>query len=463
MASTAVIDDRPRVQDPSFVLTGPRLEAMTLPAPAPQTPIRLTPPSATPAPTRAQAFMRALAGPLLIAVVLQNIGNLILHAILGRQLSADQYGALGTVLSLMVMLTVPLSALQAAASKSASAGPAVGRTQSRSIRSITWVSIAAAVPVALLAPVLVSAFHLPSMLDALLLAPFVGISIALAVVRGRLLGLDQRRGIRAVAMTFVLSTIVRVGLSLALLRFMGTSAAIVATLVGEALALAYGIRAMPGATAASVHPRGDNPWLRWGDVGWSGLAIGGLFLFTTIDLFMARHFLPGDASGAYVAAATIGKTLLALPAAAMAAAYPRLVAAGRTRARVVEVRRTGIVVVGLAFVATVVVAAVPNLVLHGLYGSSFEGYASLVRLLAIVAGTSSIVSVTTYSLLAVGSRLSLLPWVGAVMELIVIGLWHGSPMQVGLASAAALVVTVVICVLALLFDLPTRARGVHAA
>ena len=40
--------------------------------------------------------MRALAAPLLIAVILQNLGNLILHAVLGRFLTADQYGALGT-------------------------------------------------------------------------------------------------------------------------------------------------------------------------------------------------------------------------------------------------------------------------------------------------------------------------------------------------------------------------------
>ena len=213
----------------------------------------------------------------------------------------------------MVMLTVPLSALQAAASKSAAAGPAERRTQSRSIRVIALVSVAAAIPVPLAAPLLVSAFHLPTLLDALVLGPFVGISIALAIVRGRLLGLDQRTGIRAVAATFVISTVVRVGLALALLGTVGTSAAI-ARDPGRRSACARLRHPRPAAaTSAATHAAGLHPWLRWSDVGWSGLAIGGLFLFTTIDLFLARHFLPGDASGAYVAAATIGKTLLALP------------------------------------------------------------------------------------------------------------------------------------------------------
>ena len=54
-----------------------------------------THPTSAPAVGRAAALVRALAAPLLIAVVVQNAGNLILHAVLGRFLTADQYGALG--------------------------------------------------------------------------------------------------------------------------------------------------------------------------------------------------------------------------------------------------------------------------------------------------------------------------------------------------------------------------------
>lgn len=418
---------------------------------------------AAPAQSRRAALVRALAGPLLLAVVIQNAGNLLLHAVLGRYLTADQYGALGTVLSLMVLLTVPLSALQVAASKAAAAGPASAGIQRRSLRSLTLVSLAASLAVCLIAPLPTSAFHLPGIADALLLGPFVGISIALAVLRGRLLGLDQRRGIRAVAATFVISTAVRLLIAIATLPVLGTTGAILATLVGEALALVYAALALRRTAAASPHPAGPHPWLRAGDVGWSGLAIGGLFLFTTIDLFLARHFLDGEASGGYVAAATIGKTLLALPAAALAAAYPRMVAAGTGPGRLPEVRRTGIVVAGLAVVAGIVVAAFPGLVLDALYGDSFDGQADLVRILAIVAALSAVVSVATYALLAVGSRLSLLPWFGAGLEVVAITIWHGSALQVATASAGALAVTLVICLVALRLDISSRARHVHAA
>lgn len=422
-----------------------------------------TRPTTAPAPGRAAALMRALAAPLLIAVVVQNAGNLILHAVLGRFLTADQYGALGTLLSLMILLTVPLSALQAAASKGAAIGPSTRSAQRRSVRTLVISAVAATLVVVAMAPLPTAVFHLESATDALLLGPFVGVSIALAVVRGRLLGLDQRRGIRAVAATFVISTAARLAIAFATLSTLGTTGAIVATLAGECLALGYGLLALRPTTAASAAAPGPHPWLTASDMGWSSLAIGGLFLFTTVDLFLARHFLSGDASGGYVAAATIGKTLLALPAAALAAAYPRLVGVGRGPGRLAELRRTGFVVAGLALIAALVVAAFPQLVLDLLYGDSFDTQADVVRILALIAGVSSIVSVATYALLAVGSRLSLLPWAGALLQVAVIAVWHDSAIAVALASAGALVLTLAICLIALRLDLRKGEPRVHHA
>ena len=77
-----------------------------------------------------QRVSRLFAAPLLLAVVFQNIANFGFHAVVGRVLPADEYGALGSVLALMVLLSVPLTALQAAASASVS-----GAWDSRGVRS----------------------------------------------------------------------------------------------------------------------------------------------------------------------------------------------------------------------------------------------------------------------------------------------------------------------------------------
>jgi O-antigen/teichoic acid export membrane protein len=425
------------------------------------------------APTRRLpgGLARALAAPLLIAVVLQNIGNLGLHAIMGRFLPAGDYGALGTILSLMVLLTVPLAALQAASSKAAASG--ARRSDRRSVLAVVAAAVLSGLGTAALAPAITAAFHLDGSAAAWLLAPFVGVSVALAVLRGRLLGLDGTRGVRVVAVTFVASTLVRLAVSVALLDQFGATAAIIGTLAGETVAL---VIAAAWVRRMSARTPGDRArWLSLRDVGWSGAAIGGLFLFTTVDLFLARHYLGDAESGAYVAAATIGKTLLALPAAALAAAYPRMVAAGRGPARLPELARTSTVVVGLAAISALVVIAVPGLVLDVLFGDSFDAYAPLVRLLALVAGSSAVVSVLTYALLAVGSRWSLLPLIGAGVQVALIAVWHDSAEQVAAMSLVGLAITLPLIIGAMVRDLRRRsattevpgaldraARGNHA-
>ncbi|MEI8082235.1 MAG: hypothetical protein WCI74_10375, partial [Actinomycetes bacterium] len=397
-----------------------------------------TPPAAG-QPKTAAAWRRVFAAPLLLAIIAQNIGNLFFHAIVGRVLPAADYGALGTVLSLMVLLTVPLGALQAAAG----AEVAAHGWRWPNIRRGLWTSLGwgAAVGIVTLAatPVEIGYFHLASAFDAILLAPFVTISIVLAVVRGMLLG---QRLVGATAITFLVSTAARLVAGLALLPSLGVTGALLGTVIGEACALAV---AVVLAVRVPSSPAGHLFRLRLRPVIVSGVAIGGLFLFTTIDLFLARHFLNPTESGSYVAAATIAKTILALPAAVLSAAFPRMVSERNTPGWATELRRTTVVVVGLAMVGAVAVAAVPSLVLAVLYGpSAFPDAAVLVRWLSLVAGASSFVSVLTYAALSRRSAILLVPWGGAVLEVVLIQLAHNDALAIVRGSAIALITTAVV-------------------
>lgn len=392
---------------------------------------------------RTAGLRRALAAPLLLAVALQNVGNLLLHALLGRTLPPESYGALGTVLALMVLLTVPLGALQAAAG--AAAARDGGATSPRGVMRLGATAAVIGLMIACLAPLTVATFHLDSSGDAAMLGPFVSVSIVLAVLRGRLLGVGR---VGTVALTFVVSVVVRLVVTVAFLGFAPVTGALVATLVGEVLALVVAGLGLRGLGVV----RGARAWLPLPEVGRSALVIGSLFLFTTIDLFLARALLPAADSGAYVAAATIGKTLLALPAAALAAAYPRLVASARSSRRPAELRRTAIVVCGLAGLGALVVAAVPGVVLAVLYGGSYPDAGSLVALLAGVAALSSVVSLATYGLLAVRSWAAMLPLAGAALEAAIIGANHDGALAVAAGSAAAAVLTSAALAAALVLD-----------
>lgn len=411
--------------------------------------------------------LATVAGPVLVAITVQSVANLVFHAVLGRSLPAADYGALGSVLAAMTLVAVPLTALQTASARLAADGGRTaltgqtgltGQTRQTDLTGHTGRS-ALARTLRLLAPItlllivaaspLRDVLHLGSWWDAALVAPTLLISGTLATARGLLLGTSRSR---TVANTYLVSTTIRLGLGVVLAAPLGVTGALLGTAIGELAALLHATRAVWPETP------GPTRHLALGDLARTTAVVTGLFAFTTVDLFLARHHLPGDASGAYVAAATIGKTILALPAAAMSVAYPRLVSAWPAtpgqRPRQPSALRSALVVVGApALAGALLVASAPGLVLTLLYGSTFPpGTESLARVLALVAGASAFVSVLAHAAMARSSRVALLPWVGAAGQVAAISLWHSSPMAIAAASGAALVVT-----LALLAALEGRA------
>lgn len=387
-------------------------------------------------PTGATARLVRLAGPVMLAIAAQSFGNLVFHAALGRTLTAPEYGALGSVLAAMTLVAVPLSALQTAAARMSAGSGVTGRTAQRALtRTVLMLLPIAALLLALAAPV-AQFLHLGSTWDAALLAPAVLAAGLLATSRGLLLG-SGRTGL--VAATYLDSLVVRLVVGLGLAARLGVTGALIGTVVGEVAALLHAaLRVWPGAPGQTLH-------MTTRDLVRTTAVVSGLFAFTTVDLFLARHHLPGTQSGSYVAAATIGKTILALPAAAMSVAYPRLVAAWPNPVERRAALRSALTVVGVpALAGGLLIALMPGIALGVLYGTAFPDAGALVRALSLIAGSSAVVSVLTHAAMARGSRMALLPWLGAALQVVAITIWHSSPMAIAAASAASLALSLLV-------------------
>jgi O-antigen/teichoic acid export membrane protein len=380
-----------------------------------------------------------LAGPIAVAVAAQSAGNLAFHALVGRLLDPGSYGALGAVLAAMVMVGIPLGALQTAASAHVARAGASRDTVRRSLSAVAIWSLPAAVATLACAPLLRDYFDLASAVDAAILAPYLVVAALLATARGLLLGAQR---VRVVAHTYLASTVARFAFGAALVMVCGATGALLATLLGEIVALLVAVAPLRRSPAD-----GGGDRLRLGTVGRAAVAVTGLFLFSTVDLLLARHHLAGDASGAYVAAATVAKTVLALPAAIMSVMFPRLALRhgepGRGRVLTLAVAA----VAGPALLGAAVVVAVPGLVLRILYGDGYADAADLVRVLTAVAGLTSVVTVLTNAALARGARSMIIPWFGAVLEIVLIEIWHESALQVAACSVAALLPTLLLMTL----------------
>jgi len=388
--------------------------------------------------------LRSLAGPVVIAVAIQSVGNLLFHGLAGRWLTAAEYGALGALLAATTALAVPLGALQAAAAGVVARHGAGRSTASGLLRSTAIWSAVGALVLLPLAPLLDHWWHLGSWALAALVLPYAAVSAVLATARGILLGTSATR---PVAATYLASTAGRLVLGIALTPWLGVAGALLATVAGEAAALATGL-VFTRRICLGTGPRvglGARGLLR------PAAAVTGLFLLSTVDLLLARHFLAPTESGSYVAAATLGKTVLALPAAVVAVMYPTLVKAWPEGDRWAALRRTLIGVSGSAWAVAAVALVAPGLLLHVLYGNTYDGAQLLVRALIAIAALTSTATVLTYAALARGSRAMWLSWAGAGLEVGLVALWHDSPMAIAGASAAAVVPTVLAL---LVFELP---------
>lgn len=382
--------------------------------------------------TRLSRLLAAGAAPIAVAVAVQSLGNLAFHSVVGRLMGPAEYGALGTVLAAMVMLGVPLGALQTAASALVAQHGPSRATARRALRAVTLWSLLAGAATGACAPLLRDYFHLDSVLQSALLAPYLVVAAVAAAARGLLLG-DRRIG--TVANTYLVATAVRLVLGVALAVPFGVAGALLATVLSEVAALLVALKRLSSAEGDEAHG------LKLGAVAHAGIAVTGLFLFSTVDLLLARHHLTGDASGAYVAAATVAKTVLALPAGIMAAVFPRLLAAWGGPGTRQALRSAAVAVTGPAVLGAAVIVALPSLVLAVLYGSGYADATGLVRMLATVAALTSLVTLLTNAALARRSHLTAVPWVGAVAEVALIEVFHGSAMQIALCSAGALLPT----------------------
>ncbi len=390
---------------------------------------------------------------VVVAVAVQSVGNLVFHSVAGRSLGPADYGALGSVLAVMVLLAVPLTGLQTAASAAvATNGGVLTRgSMPRLVGLPTLVALApAALLVALAGPV-AEWLRLSGTTGAILLAPSLVVAVALACLRGMLLGAGAPG---PVALGYVVSVAARL-LSVVLLT-PTVESALVGSLLGEVLATALAVHAVRRRSTAGTPSRLGRVRLAR-----SVTALLVLFVFTSSDLFLARHHLTAEASGSYVAAATLAKTVLALPAAAMAVLFPSLVRswAGDGPAR--GVSRVAVVVVGLAALGAAVVLAAPGLLLEVLFHDAYAGSAPVLRVLTLTALLSSVVTVAVNSALARGSITAVtLPLAGTVVELALISLRHASTMDIAWGSAVSALVTALLA-LALELRAVMSGRVVH--
>ncbi len=359
-----------------------------------------------------------------------NGSNFLFHVIMSRILGPVTYGALGSLLGIITVITFAAGAIQAAVVQGVAErtgeetrGPLALR------RQISRAGIAAAASMFVLttlSPVIERYLHLASPYPVFLLGLFVALSLLVLVPQGVLLG---RLRFRVVAVSLVVAAFCRLGtgIVLAVLGF-GLDGALAASVAAACVMLAVLLWPLRHELLCGT---GDVLNINLSSAALAVSDLGGFASLVGIDSFLARHYLGGAASGEYVAAATAARIALFLPGAIALIAFPKFSAARGVGEETRHVLVTSLLIVaGLGTLAAAATLLLPHLVIATLFGSKYQQAADALRILYLPGAGLGLVSLLVYFHLARRSRQTLLCWVGVALATISISIFHASPVAI---------------------------------
>lgn len=379
--------------------------------------------------------------------------------VLGRSMTPDDLGAVGSLINLSTILTVPGLGLQlvtarGVASQSAPAhGRSGGPVDGGLLVGALLVGGVPALLLAVTAPLVAPLLHLPSVAPLVVLAlSAVPMTVAFAAL-GVLQGAERfaALGLSAllVGVAKIASAVAASALGQGVLGVIGWYAVgwVVVAVVAGALAVRGAGRG--GAGEDDAGPDGSmtapSRWAagiaraRAGLVG--SMPTAGLLVLSSLDLILARHHLSRDGSGVYTMGALFEKVAFWGPQFIATMYYPRM---ARPAERAAAVRAAVGMTAAVGVLGVLVAAVAGDLLTSFVGGRAYVGELGHQAWVFTALGVAlALVQVLVYADLADHRHgVGALVWVAVAVTVGAVALWHG--------SVAAVVGTVLVCVLGLL-------------
>lgn len=387
---------------------------------------------------------------VLVGVLALNIGNYVFHLMAARSLGPELYGDLATLIAITGLIALPLGGVQVWVARYVAHYTAIGDEAGAHWfvrRALLYTAVGGfALTLTLLAvswplkEVLGVASIAAVALTALTAFPAATSPITWGLAQGL-----QR--FTLIAVTYASGAVARVGL--VLLAFglgLKVGGAMMATLASMLVALAVPLWVLRDWLRAGA-PSGRRVTRIEAVRSLTPVLLGLLAIaaLTSVDVVVAKLTLTGHEAGIYGSASLVGRVILYLPAAIITVLLPRVAARAADSVKTTDILRRSVVVT-LVFcgVSTLVYGLASSLIVRIAFGSDYADAADLLWLFGV--------AMTGYALLNVllvyhlGHEESAFAWLlvsGAVVQIGLFLLFHGSPRQlvvVDIAVAAALIV-----------------------
>ena len=329
--------------------------------------------------------------------------NYVYNVVMARLLGPAGYGALGALLALALIASVPGLALQVVVARHTALRVrdqrALAELWSATLAGVAGAGLVLGVLVAAASPLLASYLHLGSAAPALWLAASVAPLPALAAMQGMLQG---RERFAALAWVLLAAAAGKLAAGTGLVALgAGVEGAIAAVSLGSLAAVLLALAwVRPGLAAGASPPGRARSWKRLlpsglgREVAGATTAILGLFVLANVDVLLARHHLDADASGLYAAGAVVAKVAYWAPQVVMLIVFPRLVTSG---ARQRLLARSAACVAAFGAMLVVAAAAAPHLAASVSFGRSYLAVGPALPLFAALGTCLALVQLVLFA------------------------------------------------------------------
>lgn len=371
------------------------------------------------------------------------IGNgaaYLLSMVAARVLTPPEFGALGALLGILVIIsTIGIATQAVTARRVAIAGAERARAEGDAIRLSVFAAVAIIIGGILTCWPLGQVFAISPVAVACGIA-----SIGFVVVGSAAMGIAQgreehvrltwgfivngvARAIGGIIGVVVLDSVIGVGIGI-----------LVGTAVGALVA--YRI-SCPGAWSPRLSPGTG------AEFGHTFHALIVMFTLTSVDVLLARIFLTDQQSGEYSVGVLLAKIAFFLPNAIVLVLFPKMAAS--------QSRHTVYLATGLTAIVGLLITGVSlglgSLVIRILGGAQYTNLGSEAWLFALEGSAFALVQVLLYARLASEDRRAVVTvWVGLGVLVAVVALWrHGSVAQI---VTSVVMVSLVLTIVGLILD-----------
>lgn len=391
--------------------------------------------------SRVVRVLRSTAG-IAIAMAVMNIGTYAFQMVAARTLGPSQYGAVASMMALLMVLSVVQLGLQATAARRISAEPDDVAAIERTVLVTTWRAALVLGLVALAAaPAVWHLLRLDGLAPAVLLALCV---IPVTVMGGQAGVLQGERRWLPLSLVYLSVGVPRVVLGGGFLLVSATeTSAMLGVLVASWLPVAVGSWALRRRPGDVVHHdlsvRRDVLKETLG----SAVALLAFLALSNLDVVVARSVLDEHDAGLYAGGLIVTKAVLFLPQFAVVILFPSMSTDGESRTAVLK----GLALLtGLGAACTLATYLLSGLALVFIGGDDYAGVKDRLWLFAVLGGLLSVLQLLVYAGLAKRGRATkYLIGIGVVV-LVAAGATTDSVLGLALTVAAvdALVVVLLI-------------------